>query len=158
MWDHDDPIMHKNILNESRKGSTKKTKNCKKICELKIFFWQRIGCVCRNCHQNYANTVFIHTISLNIHVYVYILEFFGRVCAFRPALYIGVAGRRNVGPIYKQMFSTSMIEIQIFKSFKKVPIHTRSSISNSNTCCHFEFVVKKRGKGHLYISFFHGNF
>jgi hypothetical protein len=47
---------------------------------------------------------------------------------YAPALYIGVAGRRNVGPIYKQMFSTSMIEIQIFKSFKKVPIHTRRTI------------------------------
>jgi hypothetical protein len=41
---------------------------------------------------------------------------------------IGVAGGRNVGPIYKQMFSTSMIGIQIFKSYKKVPIHTRRTI------------------------------
>jgi hypothetical protein len=47
---------------------------------------------------------------------------------YAPALYIGVAGGRNVGPIYKQMFSTSMIGIQIFKSYKKVPIHTRRTI------------------------------
>jgi hypothetical protein len=47
------------------------------MCELKIFFWQRIGCVCRNCYQNYANTVFMYTISLNVHVHVYILKNLG---------------------------------------------------------------------------------
>ena len=47
---------------------------------------------------------------------------------YAPALYIDVAGGRNVGPIYKQMFSTSMIGIQIFKSYKKVPMHTRRTI------------------------------
>jgi hypothetical protein len=72
----------------------KKLKMARKCVNLKFFFWQRIGSVCRNCYQNYANTVFIHTISLNIHVHVYILKIFGRVCAFRGG--VGVRMWREI--------------------------------------------------------------